>query len=113
MTVPAGVRFFGGARETGGGGEEFLAKGGRKPTEVIAAGIPVVCGRRMGNFEPLISELRARGGVRTSLLKDLGATVGEVLEDAKGRRAMVEAAGLVLERHRGAMERTMDVLEAV
>jgi hypothetical protein len=36
-----------------------------------------------------------------------------VLEDAKGRRAMVEAAGLVLERHRGAMERTMDVLEAV
>jgi hypothetical protein len=25
----------------------------------------------------------------------------------------VEAAGLVLERHRGAMERTMDVLEAV
>jgi len=94
-------------------GKSFLAKGGQNPTEAIAAGIPVVCGRFMGNFEPLISELRASGGVRTSLLKDLGETVGGLLEDAKGRRAMVEAAGLVLARHRGAMERTLDVLEGL
>jgi 3-deoxy-D-manno-octulosonic-acid transferase len=91
-------------------GKSFLAHGGQNPTEAIAAGVPVVCGRFMENFEPLISELRARGGVRTSLLKDLGKEVGKVLDDARVRRSMVEAAKSILDQHRGAMGRTLGVL---
>jgi 3-deoxy-D-manno-octulosonic-acid transferase len=88
-------------------GKSFLAKGGQNPTEAIAVGIPVVCGRFMGNFEPLISELRESGGVRTCLMKEVGDTVGELLDNSKKRREMVEVASTVLTRHWGAMGRTL------
>lgn len=91
-------------------GKSFLAMGGQNPTEAIAAGIPVVCGRHMENFEPLVSELRARGGVATCLRSRLMETVGELLDDSRRRRELVEAASTVLDQHRGALGRTLDVL---
>lgn len=94
-------------------GKSFLAHGGQNPSEAIAAGIPVVCGRFMENFEPLISQLRESGGVETCLLKDLGETVGGILDDSRLRRTMVEAASRNLTRHHGAVEKTLKVLEQV
>jgi 3-deoxy-D-manno-octulosonic-acid transferase len=91
-------------------GKSFLARGGQNPAEAIAAGLPVVCGPHMENFEPLITELREAGAVRDATLDSLGAVLAEVLGDARSRRAMTEAASAVLGRHAGATARTVDLL---
>ena len=91
-------------------GKSFLARGGQNPTEAIAAGLPVVCGPHMENFEPLMTQLRAAGAVREARLPTLGVAVEEVLGNAKLRREMTGAASAILERHRGATARTLEAL---
>jgi 3-deoxy-D-manno-octulosonic-acid transferase len=91
-------------------GKSFLARGGQNPTEAIAAGLPVVCGPHMENFEPLMSQLREAGAVREARLETLGAAVEEVLGNAKLRREMTGAANAILKGHRGATARTLDAL---
>lgn len=92
-------------------GKSFLANGGQNPTEAIAAGVPVLCGPHMENFEPLISELRAAGGVRECKVRTLGEAVTVLLDDARLQRETVEAATAVLAKHRGATARTLEALE--
>jgi 3-deoxy-D-manno-octulosonic-acid transferase len=92
-------------------GKSFLARGGQNPAEAIAAGLPVVCGPHMENFEPLITELRQAGAVRDATMETLGEVVTEVLGDARARRTMTEAASAVLARHAGATARTVDLLQ--
>ena len=91
-------------------GKSFLARGGQNPTEAIAAGLPVVCGPHMENFEPLMTQLREAGGVREARLETLGAAVEEVLGNAKLRREMTGAASAILKGHRGATARTLEAL---
>jgi 3-deoxy-D-manno-octulosonic-acid transferase len=91
-------------------GKSFLARGGQNPTEAIAAGLPVVCGPHMENFEPLMTQLREAGAVREARLETLGAAVEEVLGNAKLRREMTGAASAILSGHRGATARTLDAL---
>ncbi len=83
-------------------GKSFRAKGGQNPSEAILAGVPVICGPYMGNFEPLVSELKEAGGIqmvgqREELLKALRKPLNGQVENAKR----------VLEKHRGAMRRTI------
>lgn len=91
-------------------GKSFFARGGQNPAEAIAAGIPVVCGPNMQNFEPLISELRAESAVRTARPEELAEALRSVLDSAQERRSQTERASAVLERHRGATARSVVLL---
>ncbi len=85
-------------------GKSFLEKGGQNPSEAILAGVPVICGPHMANFEPLVSELIKAGGIqmvnsREELLNALAnLPVGQV-----------RAARKVLDKHAGAMLRTIEL----
>ncbi|YCM46136.1 glycosyltransferase N-terminal domain-containing protein [Verrucomicrobiaceae bacterium 227] len=86
-------------------GKSFLEKGGQNPSEAILAGVPVICGPHMANFEPLVSELKAAKGIR--MVEDreqLLQALRELLTDAS---TQVAAARKVLEKHDGAMARTI------
>ncbi|NWK56906.1 hypothetical protein HW115_14880 [Verrucomicrobiaceae bacterium N1E253] len=92
-------------------GKSWLGEGGQNPAEAIVAGVPVVCGPHMGNFEPLISMLRESGGVEMlSGLEELAGTVDELLVDVERRQRMVENARKVLSIHDHAVERTVRCL---
>lgn len=88
-------------------GKSFLEKGGQNPSEAILAGVPVICGPHMANFEPLVSELKAAGGIlMVSSREELVAALNEVPQE------QVEAARAVLEKHEGAMARTIALFAA-
>ena len=91
-------------------GKSFLARGGQNPVEAIAAGVPVVCGPHMENFEPLITELRERGGVESVFRASLEEGLRAVLDSAHNRRIRSNSARAVLERHRGANVRVIERL---
>ena len=83
-------------------GKSFFEKGGQNPSEAILAGVPVVCGPYMANFEPLVSELKAAGGIlMVATREELVAALAYIPE------GQVKAARLVLEKHKGAMGRTI------
>lgn len=89
-------------------GKSFLEKGGQNPTEAILAGVPVISGPYMANFEPLVTELREAGGlVVADGGDDLAELITRCLEKPRGQ---VEAATRVIARHRGAVKRTIDWL---
>ncbi len=83
-------------------GKSFLAKGGQNPSEAILAGKRVICGRFMANFEPLVSELKEAGGIQMVGNRD------ELLAALKNPlKNQTENARKVLEKHHGAMSRTI------
>ena len=86
-------------------GKSFLGRGGQNPVEAIAAGVPVICGPHMGNFEPLITELRAEEAIESARHTDLLMSLQAVLGSESRRRLMTRAATSVLEQHRGATDR--------
>jgi 3-deoxy-D-manno-octulosonic-acid transferase len=86
-------------------GKSFQEKGGQNPSEAILAGVPVICGPNMANFEPLVSELKLAGGIRmVETREQLIQALRELLTDASGQ---VVAARKVLNKHDGAMKRTI------
>jgi 3-deoxy-D-manno-octulosonic-acid transferase len=88
-------------------GKSFFAKGGQNPTEAILAGVPVICGLHMDNFEPLVSELQRAGGIwMVENRAELISAIQGLLTDSKDQ---VSAAKKVLERHQGAIKRTIDL----
>jgi len=86
-------------------GKSFLGRGGQNPVEAIAAGVPVICGPHMGNFEPLITELRAEEAIESVRHTDLVMALRAVLDSEARRRIMTKAATSVLEGHWGATDR--------
>jgi 3-deoxy-D-manno-octulosonic-acid transferase len=92
-------------------GKSFLARGGQNPTEAIAAGIPVVSGVHMENFEPLVTELREAGAISTVAEEaDLPGAIARVLADKEERARMTAAATGILHQHEGATARTVTAL---
>lgn len=92
---------------------EHGVKGGQNPTEAIAAGVPVITGAGMGNFEPLISELWQAGGViKVNGKAELAESVYQrFAADGEAKvRKQVEQAKQVLANHEGAVLRTVAVL---
>jgi 3-deoxy-D-manno-octulosonic-acid transferase len=83
-------------------GKSFFEKGGQNPTEAILAKVPVISGPHMANFEPLVSELISAGGLR--MVHDRSELIAAIQEIPP---TQVEAASKVLEKHRGAMVRTI------
>ena len=93
-------------------GKSILAKGGQNPTEAIAAGVPVIVGPYMGNFEPLISHLKSAGGIIEIIEpKELVTSVTGLLKNEGARNIQTEAAIGVLESHQGATKRTVEALK--
>ena len=83
-------------------GKSFFEEGGQNPSEAIQAGVPVICGPHMANFEPLVSELKEAGGIcmvfsREELVSAL----------CKLPKEQIAKARAVLEKHNGAMARTI------
>lgn len=93
-------------------GKSFLGTGGQNPTEAIMAGKPVLTGLHMENLEPLISQLREAGVLVT--VADGGALRAEVWslsQDSLREKEMVANASRILDGHRGATLRTVELLQ--
>ena len=95
-------------------GKSLTARGGQNPVEAIVAGRPVIFGPQMQNFAALARSLVAAGGALqpndppalTNMLRDL-------LRAPPQREQLVRQARAVLDRHRGATERTARLLAAL
>lgn len=97
-------------------GKSWIGEGGQNPAESIIAGVPVICGPSMGNFEPLITMLREAGGVKMLAsealdAESISAAIESLLSEPAEAKVMTEAARLVLATHHGAVTKTIDCLK--
>ncbi|BCX49802.1 3-deoxy-D-manno-octulosonic acid transferase [Haloferula helveola] len=89
-------------------GKSFLGVGGQSPAEAVLAGVPVVFGPHMENFEPLATQMSDSGGViRVPETGDLSEGIRRALV---GNVAPDKARGC-LQAHQGAAARTLDWVE--
>jgi len=101
----ADIAFVGGSLE---------AIGGHNILEPAALGRPVIVGPHTFNTEEVTAGLIAAHAVRRiANAEELGATVIRLLAHDHEREAMSEAAHAVLARERGAVERTLRVVDQV
>jgi len=92
-------------------GKSWLGEGGQNPAEAIAAGIPVICGPNMGNFEPLVSRLKEAGGIKMlPSACELGSVIHELMNEPVKVSEMSERAKIVLANHENAVEKTIELL---
>jgi 3-deoxy-D-manno-octulosonic-acid transferase len=92
-------------------GKSFLAIGGQNPCEAVAAGIPLICGPHMENFEPLATRLTTAGAcLRPAGADDLPDTIRQALDPATADR-LTHAARAVLSPHLGATQRIVKILD--
>ena len=93
-------------------GKSWLAQGGQNPAEAIAAGVAVITGPHMGNFEPLVSMLRDAGGITMlSSTKELGKALQDVLADPEHADQVCQRAKSVLANHLNAVQKTIELLD--
>ena len=86
--------------------------GGHNVLEPASLAKPVVVGPYTFNFEEITSSLIGAGGARrVDSARELGATVLELLRDAPLRQRMGAAARMIFARERGAVRRTMVLIE--
>lgn len=96
-------------------GKSWLSHGGQNPAEAISAGVPLVTGPHMENFEPLVTMLCEADGMKK--LRDIGE-MAECLVDLLGenslpskRENLCQNALRVLKIHDGAVKKTVSLLE--
>lgn len=95
-------------------GGSLVPVGGHNLLEPAALGRPVVVGPQTFNFAEVTEDLVNAGAViRIAESDALGATVVRLLSRDVERRSMGEAARAVMARERGAVERTMVIVERV
>ena len=95
-------------------GKSFLATGGQNPAEAIAAGVPVITGPHMGNFQPLMELLRNAGGItEVPSVEMLLPALHRTFSNLREARAAAARGREALERHRGAAARTVDIVMAL
>ncbi len=93
-------------------GKSLTARGGQNPVEAIVADRPVVFGPHMENFANLSRALVAAGGaLQPNDEAGLTKALSNLLRDASQREQLVQQARTVLSPHRGATERTAELLE--
>jgi 3-deoxy-D-manno-octulosonic-acid transferase len=92
-------------------GKSLTAHGGQNPVEPIVAGVPVLFGPHMENFSSLARVLvEKKGAVQVAQAGALEQAVRILLQDEQARRTLVSNAGQVLSEHRGATERTAQLI---
>jgi 3-deoxy-D-manno-octulosonic-acid transferase len=95
-------------------GGSLVPVGGHNLLEPAALERPVVVGPQTFNFAEVTEDLIVAGAVRRIEEADeLGPAVVRLLSRDVERRSMGEAARAVMERERGAVERTMEIVENV
>jgi 3-deoxy-D-manno-octulosonic-acid transferase len=92
-------------------GKSFLSTGGQNPCEAILAGVPVICGPHMENFQPLTQRLIDADACFTAADPvALGESVKRALNPAIAG-PMAARATAVLNRHLGATRRIIELLD--
>ncbi|MGJ8676192.1 MAG: 3-deoxy-D-manno-octulosonic acid transferase [Akkermansiaceae bacterium] len=92
-------------------GKSFLGKGGQNPVEAIQAGVPVICGPYMGNFEPLVTSLAESGGIVVLKSSEtLSQSIESILTKKLDVASMTERAKSVLKSHDDAVTKTIKLL---
>ncbi len=92
-------------------GKSLTTTGGQNPVEPILAGKPVVFGPHMENFTALTrSLLEHSAAIQISDAEALTQKVAELLRDQNARSRLVENAAHVLAPHRGATQRTAQLV---
>jgi 3-deoxy-D-manno-octulosonic-acid transferase len=99
----AGVAFVGGS---------LVPLGGHNVLEPAAAGVPVLFGPHTHSVAEPAAELVRRGGaIRVQDAAELGRVVTELLSDHARRDEMIRAAAGVLRENRGALRRSVQLIE--
>ncbi len=92
-------------------GKSFLAEGGQNPAEAIAAGVPVIAGPHMENFQPLMALLQKADGItQVNSLEALLPALRGAFTDPDKSRAAAARGRAALEWHRGATARTVNAI---
>lgn len=95
-------------------GGSFSGTGGHNYLEPAALGLPVVSGPSVFNFQSIADELGAVGALRcVNDVPELAAVIGDWLADAGARAAAGEAGRAFVVANRGALERTLAVIDGV
>jgi|SRR6185437_1919528 len=92
-------------------GKSLTAYGGQNPAEAITAGKPVTFGPHMENFSDLAQELLSVGGAVVSHNEqELQSNLLRMLKDSAWTDSLRKNAAECMRRHRGATERTGQIL---
>jgi 3-deoxy-D-manno-octulosonic-acid transferase len=95
-------------------GKSLTTKGGQNPVEPVLAGKPVIFGPHMENFAVLARALvAARGAIQVGDAEALQKAVTELLRETTSRAELVSNAQRVIAIHRGAAERTAELLRTL
>lgn len=95
-------------------GGSLQAIGGHNVLEAAALGVPCLVGPYTFNFAEVTEQLLTTGGgVRIGDAEALAATVITLLQDLPRREQMAEAARALVAGGRGAVERNLDLIEAM
>ncbi|MBI3037679.1 hypothetical protein HYY75_01325 [bacterium] len=83
--------------------------GGHNPIEALQHDVPVIVGPHTRNFEDLLAELVQENGVSVvSNVDEFEKALRNLLFDASFAADQIKASGLVLARHKGALNRTIE-----
>jgi 3-deoxy-D-manno-octulosonic-acid transferase len=86
--------------------------GGHNLLEPAAAGTAVVTGPHLHNFADIAARMRSAGALRVGAnAREVAAHLAALLEDGDARAAMAAAAHALVEEGRGALNRTLDLIE--
>ncbi len=92
-------------------GGSLLPLGGQNLLEACAVGRPAIVGPHTFNFEEATrGAIEAGAAIRVSDARELGSTLGQLLGDASRRNAMAVAGTRFTDAHRGATEKTLELL---
>lgn len=92
-------------------GGSLVPIGGHNPVEPAACGLPVLFGPHTFNFEEISRMmLEAGAALQVQDAQALAARVSECLRDTGLRRTIGESGKVLAEKHRGAVDRLMQVL---
>jgi 3-deoxy-D-manno-octulosonic-acid transferase len=92
-------------------GGSLGATGGHNILEPAAAAKPILVGPHMENFQEIADEFKAEDAlIEVESAEELGREVAALLLDEPRRRALGERALRLVDRNRGAVQRTVDAL---
>lgn len=94
-------------------GRSLVGSGGQNPLEPAMTGAAILSGKAVQNFRDAYSNLLGAGAAR--LVRDgemLAANVEYLVRNTEEREKMIGAADKVVEDMRGALERTVEILDS-